>query len=144
MSEIECRERLTQFLQRRLEETGTINAMMSMRLEEYDYENKRVVLAFPVEQWQLNPIGNMHGGMICTAFDIAMGCIAYISGKAVFTPTTQMSVSFIRPVGLYDTLLVEAICDHVGGRLAQIRAVASVMSTNEIVSSALGSYIMNI
>ena len=88
-------ERLQYFLTQRMTDEGTINAMMDMKLVSADYEHKTVILEFPVCAWQMNPAGSLHGGIIATALDITMGCIAYISSEAVFTPTIQMAVNFV-------------------------------------------------
>lgn len=143
MENSEFKKRLDIFLQRRLQEEGTINAMMNMRLENYHEEKKSIELAFPVEEWQLNPAGNMHGGMISTALDITMGCVAYISGTATFTPTIQMAINFVGSLKKNDTLLIEGICDHSGSRMAQVRAIARMKSTGKVVATANGSYVMN-
>lgn len=142
MSETKSK-RLTHFLQKRLQEKETINAMMKMKLITYNDVNKTVILAFPIAQWQLNPIGNMHGGMIAVAFDIAMACIAYVTGNGVFTPTIQIAINFVHPITLGDTLLIEAICDHGGSRMAQVRGIAKSQKSGATIASANGSYVMN-
>ena len=136
-------ERLQYFLTQRLKDEGTINAMMDMKLVSADYENKTVILEFPVCAWQMKPAGSLHGGMIATALDITMGCIAYISSEAVFTPTIQMAVNFVGGVKQGDCLVVEGICDHDGSRMAQTRAVAKAKSSGKVVATANGSYVMN-
>lgn len=142
MKDVEFRERIVLFLERRLKEVGKINAMMRMQMISCDVAKKVVLLSFPVESWQLNPAGTMHGGMICTALDIAMGCIAFVSGEAAFTPTIQMSVNFVKSVQQGDTLIVEGICDHHGLRIVQTRAIAR-LENGDIVASANGSYAIN-
>lgn len=143
MLESEFTKRLNIFLERRLHEEGTINAMMNMSVEKFYEKEHKVVLAFPVETWQLNPAGNMHGGMISTALDITMGCIAYVTGTASFTPTIQMAINFVGSIKAHDTLMIEGICDHSGSRMAQVRAIARVKSTGAIMATANGSYVMN-
>ena len=85
----------------------------------------------------------MHGGIIATALDITMGCISYVSGNAVFTPTIQMAVNYVGGVSSGDTLLVEGICDHAGSRMSQTRAIARSKKSGKVVATANGSYIMN-
>ena len=137
------KERVAHFVSQRVRDEGTINAMMDMELVAADYESKTVVLSFPVKDWQMNPAGNLHGGMIATALDITMGCISYVSGNAVFTPTIQMAVNYVGGVSSGDTLLVEGICDHAGSRMSQTRAIARSKKSGKVVATANGSYIMN-
>lgn len=135
--------RLQYFLERRLKEEDTINAMMRMNLVSLDKKKYCIELAFPIEGWQLNPAGNMHGGMICTALDITMGCVSYIFSDADFTPTIQMSVNFDASIHEHDTLIIEGICDHAGSRMVQARALARIKGSDTIVASANGSYAVN-
>lgn len=136
-------QRLNVFLRQRLNQKTTINAMMDMRLVSFDRVQRTVVLAFPVAAWQLNPAGNLHGGMLSTAIDITMGCIAYITSQAGFTPTVQMAVNYNASVKCDSTLLVEGICDHCGSRLVQTRAIAKCEGSTKIVATANGSYAVN-
>lgn len=143
MKESEFTTRIHAFLQRRLQEEGTINAMMNMELSSYDEGAQTIELFFPIEKWQLNPAGNMHGGMIAAAMDITMGCIAYVSGNATFTPTIHMAINYVGSIPFGDTLMIEGICDHNGSRIAQIRAIAKIKSNGKIVATANGSYAIN-
>lgn len=136
-------ERIAYFVSQRVHDEGTINAMMNMELVSTDYDTKTVVLAFPVKDWQLNPAGNLHGGMIATALDITMGCVSYVSQDVVFTPTIQMAVNYVSGISSNDTLIVEGICDHNGSRMSQTRAIARSKSNNRVIATANGSYIMN-
>ncbi|MEG0328966.1 MAG: PaaI family thioesterase [Longicatena sp.] len=136
-------KRIQTFLQLRLQKEGTINAMMNMKLESVDEEKRKIILSFPVEKWQLNPVGHMHGGLISTAMDITMGCVAYTFSKADFTPTIQLSVNFVNAIKEGDTLYLEGVCDHGGSRMAQTRAVARTNHKDEVVASANGSYAIN-
>lgn len=141
--ETEYKQRVMAFLTRRLKEEGTINAMMDMQLIAYDCKKRSVLLRFPIKAWQLNPAKNLHGGIICTALDISMGCAAYVYSKASFTPTIQMSVNFVKGIPCEKCLIIEAICDHSGSRMAQIRAIAHMEDSEEVVASANGSYAIN-
>lgn len=117
--------------------------MLEMELYAYDLEQKTITLAFPVRTWEANPVGNMHGGMICAILDVTMGCAAYVFSQAYFTPTIQMSVNFVKGIPSDEVLLVEGILDHAGSRMAQARAIARLQRTNEVAATGNGSYAMN-
>jgi acyl-CoA thioesterase len=138
MDKKQFHERIQYFVKQRVRDEGTINSMMDMELVTADFLTKSVILAFPVKDWQMNPAKNLHGGIIATALDITMGCISYVSGNAVFTPTIQMAVNYVGGVSSGDTLLVEGICDHAGSR-----AIARSKKSGKVVATANGSYIMN-
>lgn len=134
-------EKVQKFIDIRQKEEGTINAMMNMHLISSDYDNKTIVIAFDIEGWQMNPAGNMHGGMIAAALDITMGGAAYSSSDAKFTPTISMSLNYVSSVKAGDVLEIEGICDHVGSRLVQVRGIARVHG--KVVATANGSYVIN-
>ena len=143
MDKKQFHELIQYFVKQRVRDEGTINSMMDMELVTADFHTKSVVLAFPVKDWQMNPAENLHGGIIATALDITMGCISYVSGNAVFTPTIQMAVNYVGGVSSGDTLLVEGICDHARSRMSQTRAIARSKKSGKVVATANGSYIMN-
>lgn len=134
-------DKIQKFIKQRQKEEGTINAMMNMRYVSSDYNSKKVVIAFDVEAWEMNPAGNMHGGMLATALDIAMGCVAYSLSDAVFTPTISMSLNYVTGVRTGDVLEIEGICDHTGTRIAQVRGIARVRG--KVAATANGSYVIN-
>lgn len=139
----EIETRIQQFLKIRCSAKDTINAMLEMEFVDYDIEHKSVTLAFPIKTWELNPAGNMHGGMICAALDVTMGCASFIYSKAAFTPTIQMSVNFVKGIKAGDTLFIQGICDHAGSRMAQARSIAYVKKSGEVAATGNGSYALN-
>lgn len=143
MTQAEIEARIQHFLTIRNQKEDTINAMIAMELKEYDIEHKTVTLSFPVKGWELNPAGQMHGGMICAALDITMGCASYIFSNASFTPTIQMSVNFVKGIKEGETLLIQGICDHAGSRMAQARSIAYLKSDGEVAATGNGSYAIN-
>lgn len=143
MEENLIKEKIQHFLDLRKREEGTINAMMEMEILHYDIKKKSVTLSYPVHNWQLNPAKNMHGGMICTALDMSMGCVAYAFSGGTFTPTIQLAINFNKSIKENDKLIIEAICDHAGSRMAQLRAIAKVKDCDDVVASANASYAVN-
>lgn len=143
MEKEKIEQRIKHFMELRNTKQGTINAMLEMQLYAYDIEQKTITLAFPVRAWESNPVGNMHGGMICAALDVTMGCASYVFSDAYFTPTIQMSVNFVKGIPSNEILLVEGICDHAGSRMAQARSIARLQSTNEVAATGNGSYAIN-
>ena len=73
---------------------------------------------------------------------MGMGAAAYSYSDASFAPTIQMAVNFDRGSEAGDALTVESICDHVGSRMAQVRALAR-NKKGIVVASANGSYAIN-
>lgn len=59
-----------------LREKGRLNALLEPRYEGCDVAHRTFTLSFPCAEWMCNPVGNMHGGIIASAFDIAMGVLS--------------------------------------------------------------------
>ena len=50
-----------------------ITAAMAQRVTHIDGENLVCHMTFPIRDWQSNPYGTCHGGIIATALDNALG-----------------------------------------------------------------------
>lgn len=60
-----------------------------------------VVFALPTHPSHFNPIGSVHGGILCTALDTVTGCAAHSTLEAGFGYTSiDINVSYLRGVGL--------------------------------------------
>ena len=59
----------------------------------------RVVFSMRPQEFHYNPIGSMHGGVISTLLDSAMGCAVHSTLKAGTAYTSlEIKVNFIRPI----------------------------------------------
>lgn len=143
MEKVEIERKLNYFLQLRLQSKETsINHTMDMHLVAWD--ERSVTLAFPVKEWQLNPMGNMHGGMGATALDITMGCASYMFSVAKNVPTISRNIQYVYPILETKELFVKATIDHVGSRIVQVRCIGWQDQEERICITASGSYIVNI
>ncbi len=140
--EQQFRKRVHYFVYERERKENSINHMLHMDLVSINEDEQSIVLSFPVKAWALNPAGNLHGGIICSLLDVAMGCISYACSDAIFTPTIQMSVNFVKGILPNDIIYIEVFCDHVGKRMIQTRAIARNQN-NIVVASAHASYAIN-
>lgn len=53
-----------------------INGMMRAEAAGCSYEEGTLSFAFPVQKWQTNRVGSLHGGIIATAFDLTVAALA--------------------------------------------------------------------
>lgn len=84
-------------------------------------DDTSVLFTLTPESWMRNPGGVMHGGIICTAFDNAMGTVtAALCGK--MTPTVNMQVDFVRPVRLDTPATIRVENVSMGKTLCRLRA----------------------
>lgn len=81
---------------------GTFNDWLGFSVEEYD--DGRAVVSVEFEDFKRNPGGVMHGGVTATLIDIAGGVAirsrldALGEGDADLAPTTDLDVSYLRPI----------------------------------------------
>ncbi len=111
-----------------LESTGEhgvrIHDMMKKNLLSCSEEEAEVTLAYEVEDWELNPNGVMHGGLIGTAIDTACGMVTRYVSENLLASTVSLHVDYLRPVPGGDRLLVTARLVRLGGHVANLRAEA--------------------
>ena len=55
--------------------------------------------------------GMLHGGIMCTAFDLTIAALARFCAGENFAPTISLDVRYIRPVKVGETLLVTGQSD---------------------------------
>jgi acyl-CoA thioesterase len=76
-------------------------------------------LEMTVEEEHLNLIKIVHGGILASIADIAMG-IACISCKKKVV-TTEMNISYVRSVGVNSKLIAKASVDNNGNNLMRTK-----------------------
>ncbi len=99
-----------------------ISVLMNFRLVEAAF-GRSVFVGEPAE-YHYNPIGMVHGGLVATLLDSALGCAVHTTLPAgVGYTTLELHVNFVRPV-TKDTgeLRCEGVVLHAGRRLATAEA----------------------
>jgi uncharacterized protein (TIGR00369 family) len=83
-----------------------------------------VTFAFDPAEFHYNPLGTVHGGILTTVLDSAMGCAVHSKLRAGLTYTTlELKVSFLRPVRVTTgRVRGEGKVVHLGGRVATAEA----------------------
>lgn len=126
-----------------VEQRDTLNGMMKSSEGRCSFEDKMLTFEFPVQPWQANRVGNMHGGMICTAFDLTIAALARFYAGENFAPTVSLDVKYIRPVKVGDTLTVTARATATGKRITQLTGEAYIKETGRLAATAASVY-MNV
>ena len=80
----------------------------------------RVVFAFEPAEYHLNPLGTVHGGVMATLLDSALGCVVQSMLPAGTSYTTlELKVNYLRPITTNTgTVYCEGKIIYVGGRIA--------------------------
>lgn len=84
----------------------------------------RVVFACEPAEYHYNPLGTVHGGVMATLLDSALGCAVQSLLPAGTTYTTlELKVNYLRPVTVKTgTIYAEGKTIHLGGRIATAEA----------------------
>ncbi len=137
-------ELLNSFIENRNRtDIDTLNTKMTPRVIAFDEQKQSVKLGFPIREWQLNPLNNIHGGIIATAADSTMGCLPYIFSEGHDGPTIQMSLNYVAPAAAGDELIVEAAVDHLGHRISQTHCTVYSRDTGRVVATAHASFLVS-
>ena len=139
---MEAHLRKTMYENNTLQE-NLINGIMKCTEGNCSFEERSMTFLFPVQQWQANRVGNLHGGMICTAFDMTIAALARFYARENFAPTVSLDVKYIRPVMVGDVLEVTARATATGRRITQLVAEARSRETGKLAATAASVY-MNV
>jgi len=75
--------------------------MDTLQIYPVEVEAGRIVFEMIPQEWHYNPIGSVHGGVLSTLLDSALGCAVHTQLPAGTGYTTlEIKVNFVRPVTL--------------------------------------------
>lgn len=124
-----------------VQQKDSVNGMMRSRKAGCSYEDKTITFAFPIQSWQVNRAGTLHGGVMCTAFDLTIAALARFCAGENFAPTISLDVKYVRPVKVGETLLVTARATSAGKRVTQLTAEAYIEETGKLAATAASVYL---
>ena len=85
----------------------TLNGRLKAELAACDDGAQELTLRFPLQDWQVNGLGTLHGGSCAALTDQAMGCVCHCQKEsAEVAPTIEMQMSFHRPVLTRQDILI--------------------------------------
>ena len=100
-------------------------ALLGMRLDAV--QRGRVVFSVVADEMHENPMGTMHGGIIATLVDSAMGCAVFsmLPAGDAFT-TLELKTNYVRPiVQTTGVVHAEGRVVHLGGHVATTEATVN-------------------
>jgi uncharacterized protein (TIGR00369 family) len=136
-------ERQEQWLRQELEhlkitEANALNGRLRPALHSWD--ERSVTLEFPLEDWQANGLGTLHGGILAAMLDLTMSLCIYSFSRQSIPPTITMTTNYLRPVPLPGTLLVKATRTSLGRKNATAYSEAILPASGKLAATALGTY----
>ncbi len=106
---------------------------------EFRREGERTICDFTPVDFQQGYPGRMHGGIVSTMIDEAMGWAVYHSKK--WGTTARLAVRYRRPVDLGSRLRVEAWITNQRHRLIELRAEVRD-ETGTLLADSEGTYML--
>lgn len=103
---------------------NTILSQLKPRLVTCDFQEKTAEFAFDVMDWQLNPEGGLHGGILVTGFDVSFGLLTHYFAKQHMVSTVQIGTNFLKPVGSNDTVHFQVKITSLGRRIVSLTGEA--------------------
>lgn len=119
---------------------ATLNGRLKAELESYDDEAQEITLRYPLQAWQVNGLGTLHGGMISTMMDLTMSMAVYCFSRQSIPPTISMTVNYLRPVPMENYVRIKARVTSLGKRNATAYCETIVPATGKVASTAIGTY----
>ena len=102
----------------------TILRELKPRLVACNFAERTAEFAFDVMDWQLNPEGGLHGGILVTGFDVSFGLLTHYFAKQHMVSTVQVSTNFLKPIGPKDTIHYKVKINSLGRRIVSLTGEA--------------------
>ena len=119
-----------------------IMPLMAPQFKNCSFEKKELTLAFEVKDWELNPEGGLHGGMIVTGFDMTFGILCHYFAKPNMVCTMNLSTTFIQPVLPNDTVEYHVRIISQGKNVVSLTGEARLQRENILAATASTSFMI--
>lgn len=117
-----------------------ISGMLKPTLLDCDGSKMCATLGFPGQEWEKNPNDVIHGGIMATMIDTAIG-LTTIAVTETLTPTINLQISYLRPCPADGMVAVRSYITMLGGSVIHTRAEAyDTREPEKIVATAEGAY----
>lgn len=137
-------EEMLKNIGRELATLKTISGMVNPVFVSCSAEDRCWVSSLPVEEWMSNVSGQLHGGLAAVAADYCMGVLARcLSGEPNGVSTTNLQISYLRPVGIGVPLMIEARAHRIGRHLAYMTASGWQEDSQEPCFMATGTFFIH-
>ena len=117
-----------------------ITSAMGQRVINIDAENLSCDISFPIRDWQVNPYGICHGGMIATALDNALGGVAKWANLNNIVTTLNMNINYLKAVHNHENLIVKVRCISWGKVVMTLVGEAYEESTGILTNTTSATY----
>lgn len=118
----------------------TLNGRLKGEFVSCNDETKEITIRYPLEDWMVNGLGTLHGGMVNTMMDLVMSMVVYAFSRETIPPTVSMTTNYLRPVPMEGYVEIRARLTSLGKRNATAYCEAVVPSSGKVACTAIGTY----
>lgn len=108
LTHAEFARRANEFLGDKWDTMPKVCADVRPILEDFNADALSLTVSFEASPWMQNPGGTLHGGIIATMFDNAMGSLASIFADGHFTPTLNLDINYLRALPAHGRVFLRA------------------------------------
>lgn len=120
---------------------GTIGEMAAPQFISCDEKEQTFISLYRTDERMENPNGVLHGGLIATIMDNAMGILANYYGEERLTQTVSFQVSYLRPGILGEEVYVKARLTKRGKTMQYVSSEAWLAGKEDkLIATATGVY----
>ena len=106
------------------------------------FEEKELTLSFQVKDWELNPEGGLHGGIIVTGFDMSFGLLCHYFEKPNMVCTINLSTTFLKPILPKDTVHYQVRIISYGKTMVSMTGEARLERDNILAATATTTFMV--
>ncbi len=118
----------------------TLNGRLRPELVGCVPEVQELTLRFPLQDWQVNGLGTLHGGIISTLMDLTMSMAVYCYSRQSIPPTITMTTNYLRPVPMDEGVFIRARVTSIGRKNATAYCETIIPASGKTAATALGTY----
>jgi len=128
-------EAIKYMVEKTVSENGIeIIKLMKLEFVECNAEEKTLTTKIRVVDWELNPQGTMHGGLVATVFDTTFGLLTHYYAGQNFITTVDLSTRYLKAIPSNCNLLIKVKACHVGRTLASLTGEAFIEESGVLAS----------
>lgn len=104
-------------------------------------KDKMLQVRFFVEDWMLNPMDVLQGGLTATAFDMTCGLLSRYLFASSRTSTIELNINYLSPLKNNDTFVVCTQAKKAGGKLLFLHGEIYQEKDKRLAATASGIFI---
>lgn len=119
---------------------ATLNGRMKAELVSCNDAAQEITLRFPLQPWQVNGLGTLHGGIISAMMDLAMSMAIFCYSQETIPPTISMTTNYLRPVPMEEYVHIQATVTSIGRRNATAYCETIIPANGKKAATSIGTY----